>query len=69
MSAPPMNTLPSSAYSSPSAPEAEAAMVVSKPWCESAGSVPIFMSMKHPVPKVDFASPGAKQHWPKSAAC
>ena len=67
--APAMNTLPSSAYSGPGAPGAEAASVVTSRWVERHASRPVCMSRKQPVPYVFFACPASKQHWPKSAAC
>ena len=46
-----------------------AAMVVTRPFLLWKISVPVFISRKQPVPYVFFASPGAKQVCPKSAAC
>jgi hypothetical protein len=46
--APPMNTLPSSAYSL--TPSMREATVVNKPWPERATCVPVCMRMKQPVP-------------------
>ena len=69
--APATNTLPSSAYvtcgraGSPSAQ----AIVVSSPFAELRASVPVFSSMKQPVPYVFFTVPGAKHACPKVAAC
>ena len=68
MSAPAMNTLPSSAYSGP-APGPEAAMVVMRLFVERHASPPVCMSRKQPVPYVFFAWPGWKQHCPNRAAC
>ena len=46
--APATNTLPSSAYSTrPSIPQA---IVVTRPDCDAAGFVPVFISRKQPVP-------------------
>ena len=48
MAAPPMNTLPSSAYVR--RPPRCRATVLSKPLCDSTGSSPVFISRKQPVP-------------------
>ena len=50
-----MKTLPSSAYSVPVAPGAEAAMVVTRLCVERHASPPVCMSRKQPVPYVFFA--------------
>ena len=39
------------------------------PLFEKTGFSPVFISRKHPVPYVFFASPAEKQHCPNSAAC
>ena len=44
-------------------------MVVTRPFFDSWIFVPVFISMKQPVPYVFFAMPGLKQFCPKSAAC
>ena len=44
-------------------------MVVTRPFFETTGVLPVFISRKPPVPKVFFASPAEKQVCPKSAAC
>ena len=54
-----MNTLPSSAYSGPGAPGAEAASVVTSRWVERHASRPVCMSRKQPVPYVFFACPAS----------
>src|ERR1035437_2691540 len=43
--------------------------VLSNPFLLRTRSVPVFSSMKLPVPYVFFASPGAKQPCPNTAAC
>ncbi|MNE70480.1 hypothetical protein D3C80_1662710 [compost metagenome] len=62
-----MNTLPSSAYSS--LPSISQAMVVSRPFSDVMAFVPVFISMKQPVPYVFFVLPGWKAFWPNNAAC
>ena len=62
-----MKTLPSSAYSV--RPPMRHATVVSSLFFEVIGFVPVFMSMKHPVPYVFFTMPGCVHTWPKRAAC
>ena len=44
-------------------------MVVSRDEPRGRLSWPAFMRTKQPVPYVFFAMPGAKQAWPKRAAC
>ncbi len=62
-----MKMLPSSAYSVRS--PMRHATVVSKLFFDAIGFVPVFMSMKHPVPYVFLAMPGLVHACPKSAAC
>lgn len=65
---PATNTLPSSAYCA-GPPSALQAIVVSRPCAEAIARVPVFISMKQPVPYVFLAMPGSKQACPNSAAC
>src|SRR5688500_15481632 len=67
ITAPPMNTLPSSAYEV--SPPIRQPTVVSRRFFESTTLPPVFCSMKHPVPYVFLVSPLAKHVCPKSAAC
>ena len=62
-----MKMLPSSAYSVRL--PMRHATVVSRLFFDAMGFVPVFMSMKQPVPYVFFAMPGLVHTWPKSAAC
>src|SRR3989441_12748317 len=43
--------------------------VVRRLFLEAIGLVPVFMSMKQPVPYVFFTIPGWVHAWPNSAAC
>src|SRR2546427_9705599 len=45
------------------------ATVVSRLFLDAIGFVPVFMSMKQPVPYVFFTMPGWVHAWPNSAAC
>ncbi len=65
--APPTNTLPSSAKMA-ARPRVHAA-VVSNLLRDALAWMPVFMSMKQPVPYVFLTMPGEKQHWPNRAAC
>ena len=62
-----MNTLPSSAYSV--RPSIRHATVVSSLFLEAMGFVPVFISMKQPVPYVFFTIPGFVHTCPNSADC
>ena len=66
--APAMATEPSNAYAGVAVAPNCHATVVSKPCEDGTGAGPVLSSMKHPVPYVFFASPGA-QRWPNVAAC
>jgi hypothetical protein len=65
--APPMKTLPSSAYSV-RLPRRHAT-VASSLWRETGALVPVFWSMKQPVPYVFLVRPASVHSCPKSAAC
>src|SRR6266566_151449 len=65
--APAMKMLPSSAYSVRL--PMRHATVVSRLCLDAIGLVPVFMSMKQPVPYVFFTMPGWVHAWPNSAAC
>jgi len=43
--------------------------VVSRPFFDGMGVVPVLRSMKLPVPYVFFAVPTSKHAWPNVAAC
>src|SRR5256885_3921782 len=65
--APAMKMLPSSAYSLRW--PMRHATVVSRLCLDVIGFVPVFISMKQPVPYVFFTMPGWVHAWPNSAAC
>src|SRR6266480_3862857 len=65
--APAMKMLPSSAYSVRF--PMRHATVVRRLFLDAIGLVPVFMSMKHPVPYVFLTMPGWAHAWPNSAAC
>src|SRR5256886_517769 len=65
--APVMRMLPSGAYSVRF--PIRHATVVSRLFLDAIGFVPVFMSMKQPVPYVFFTMPGWVHAWPNSAAC
>jgi len=62
-----MKMLPSSAYSVRS--PMRQATVVSRLCFDVMRLVPVFISMKHPVPYVFFTIPGLRHACPNSAAC
>ena len=66
--APAMATEPSSAYAGAASAPNRHATVVNNPCEDGTGAAPVLSSMKHPVPYVFFASPGA-QRCPNVAAC
>src|ERR1051325_1810294 len=65
--APAMKIEPSSAYSVRS--PTRQATVVSRLFFDGTGFVPVFISMKQPVPNVFFTMPGCVHAWPNRAAC
>ena len=58
---------PSRAYLT--SPFMDQAIVDTSPFCDLMSWSPVFMSMKAPVPKVDFAIPFSKEAVPKSDDC